>query len=142
MSSPLRELTPDQYSRISLLLDESLELGPDERHAWLTDLQLRDAQAAELLRRLFASQPQGGAADFLNRPAPLAAALANALAGAIDVDKALVNRCFGPYRIHTLLGHRGMGSGCGACGFVERRGRASEHRGAGPVPGQLPRPCG
>lgn len=106
MSSPLRELTPEQFSRISQLLDESLELAPDERHGWLTALEQRDPEAAALLRRLLAPQEDGEAARFLNQPAPMAAALASAL----SADRALVDRRFGPYRILSLLGHGGMGS--------------------------------
>src|SRR5579871_1789532 len=106
MSSPLRELTPEQFSRISQLLDESLELGPDERHAWLTDLALRDADAAELLRRLFASQGESEGARFLNKAGQRAAALV----AAIPADTALVDRRFGPYRILSLLGRGGMSS--------------------------------
>jgi WD40 repeat protein/serine/threonine protein kinase len=106
MSSPLRELTPHEYSRISQLLDESLELAPAERHAWLTDLDLRDPEAAALLRRLFASQAEGAGARFLNQPLQAAAAIASAIA----TDGTLVDRRFGPYRILSLLGHGGMGS--------------------------------
>lgn len=106
MSSPLRELTPEQFSRISQLLDESLELAPDERHGWLTALEQRDPEAAALLRRLLAPQEDGEAARFLNQPVPMAAALASAL----SADRALVDRRFGPYRILSLLGHGGMGS--------------------------------
>ncbi|HTB28401.1 MAG TPA: hypothetical protein VK715_05560, partial [Steroidobacteraceae bacterium] len=106
MSTPLHELTPEQFSRISLLLDESLELAPDERHGWLTALEQRDPEAAALLRRLLAPQEDGEAARFLNQPAHMAAALASA----ISADRALVDRRFGPYRILSLLGHGGMGS--------------------------------
>jgi WD40 repeat protein/serine/threonine protein kinase len=106
MSSPLRELTPNEFSRISQLLDESLDLPPAERHAWLTDLDLRDPEAAALLRRLFAAQGRGEAANFLSRPGQVAAALASAIAS----DATLIGRRFGPYRILSLLGHGGMGS--------------------------------
>ncbi|HEV2702378.1 MAG TPA: protein kinase [Steroidobacteraceae bacterium] len=106
MTSPLRELTPEQFSRISQLLDESLELEPGERHAWLTALELRDSAAAALLRRLFASQGAGKGARFLSNPQQVAAALA----AAISEDQALIERRFGPYRILSLLGHGGMGS--------------------------------
>jgi WD40 repeat protein/serine/threonine protein kinase len=106
MSSPLRELTPEQFSRISQLLDESLDLAPDERHAWLTDLELRDAEAAALLRRLFASQSEGEGARFLDKPGQIVTALVSAL----PADTALIDRRFGQYRILSLLGRGGMSS--------------------------------
>ncbi|MGC1459277.1 MAG: protein kinase [Steroidobacteraceae bacterium] len=104
MSSPLRQLTAEQFSRISQLLDESLELAPDSRHAWLADLELRDPEAAALLRRLFASQSESEGALFLSAGGHMAAALASAL----PADTALINRHFGPYRILSLLGRGGM----------------------------------
>ena len=106
MSNPLREMTPDQFSRISQLLDQSLELAPDERHGWLTALEQRDPEAAALLRRLLAPLDEGAAARFLNQPPQMAAALASA----ISAGSALIDRRFGPYRILSLLGHGGMGS--------------------------------
>jgi eukaryotic-like serine/threonine-protein kinase len=104
--SPLRELSPEQFARISGLLDESLELAPDQRHAWLADLQQRDAEAAALLKRLFALQGDSAAAGFLNEPTQMAAALATV----ISPDTSLIERRFGPYRILSLLGRGGMGS--------------------------------
>src|SRR6202142_2197722 len=106
MSNPLREMTPDHFSRISQLLDQSIELAPAERHAWLTDLEQWDPEAAALLRRLLANHGEGEAARFLNQPPQRAAALASA----ISAGTALIDRRFGPYRILSLLGHGGMGS--------------------------------
>src|SRR6185312_9576122 len=106
MSSPLRGMSPDQFARISQLLDESIGLASDERHTWLTALELRDPEAAALLRSLFASQPEGADANFLKDPIAPAAVPAAIL----SADSALVNRRFGPYRILSLLGHGGMGS--------------------------------
>lgn len=106
MSSPLRGLTHDEFSRISRLLDESIELTFDERHAWLTNLEQHDPEAAVLLRRLFASQEEGRADRFLNDPVPLAAAVATVL----SADTTQIERRFGPYRVLSLLGHGGMGS--------------------------------
>ncbi len=106
MSSSLRDLTPDQFARISQLLDESLALAPQQRHTWLSELEARDYEAASLLRRLFASHESDAAARFMANPGEIAAALAPGLAA----DAALVDRRFGPYRILSLLGHGGMGS--------------------------------
>jgi WD40 repeat protein/serine/threonine protein kinase len=106
MSSSLRELTPDQFARISRLLDESLELAPPQRHTWLSELERRDPEAASLLRRLFAAQETGEAARFVNKLGEIAAALAPGL----SAEAPLVDRRFGPYRILSLLGRGGMGS--------------------------------
>ncbi len=105
MSSSLRELTPDRFARISRLLDESLELAPQQRHTWLSELEGRDPEAALLLRRLFAAQETGEAARFVNKLGEIAA-----LAPGICAEAPLIDRCFGPYRILSLLGHGGMGS--------------------------------
>ena len=56
MSGPFQDFTPEQYSRVSQLLDQSIELPPAEREAWLTDLGARDPQAAALLRRALRAQ--------------------------------------------------------------------------------------
>ncbi|HTV78056.1 MAG TPA: protein kinase [Steroidobacteraceae bacterium] len=106
MSGSLRALTPDQFSKLSQLLDESLELAPIERHAWLTALELRDPEAAALLRRLFESQQADSGARFLNAPAQMAAVVAAAVAE----DPSLIEQRYGPYRILSLLGRGGMGS--------------------------------
>src|ERR1700728_1823623 len=106
MSRPLLELTAEQFSRISQFLDESLELTADERHAWLTNLELRDAEAAALLRSLLASQSDGDWARFLNKEWQMPAALGSAL----SADTAFIDRRFGPYRILSLLGRGGMSS--------------------------------
>ena len=100
MSSSLRELTPDQFARISQLLDESLELAPQERHTWLGELERRDPEAALLLRRLFAAQETGEAARFVNKLGEIA----TALAPAISAEAPLIDRRFGPYRIRLMPG--------------------------------------
>ena len=105
MSSPFKDLTPEQYSRISHLLDQSIELLPDERAAWLTDLGARDPEAAALLRRLFASQADSAADLFLEDRDRIAR-----LTEAAQRGPSLAGRRFGPYRILSLLGHGGMGS--------------------------------
>jgi WD40 repeat protein/serine/threonine protein kinase len=105
MSGPFQNLTPEQYSRVSQLLDQSIELPPNERDAWLTDLGARDPEAAALLRRLFASQSAAAAARFLEDRDRIAH-----LTEALETGSTLAGRQFGPYRILSLLGHGGMGS--------------------------------
>jgi WD40 repeat protein/serine/threonine protein kinase len=97
---------PSQFSKISGLLDEALEMGAAEREAWLTELARRDAEAATILLGLFASQQASGAAGFLDHGG-LAEQL---LPPSADPEPSLVGRQFGPYRVLTLIGHGGMGS--------------------------------
>ena len=49
----LGDLTPSQYSRLSKLLDESLDLPPGEREAWLGKLAQSEPHLAETLRVVF-----------------------------------------------------------------------------------------
>ena len=48
--APLKHLSPSQFSRISQLLDESIEMAPAERDAWLREIERSDPTAAALLR--------------------------------------------------------------------------------------------
>lgn len=105
MSGPFQNLTPEQYSKVSQLLDQSIELPPNERDAWLTDLGARDPEAAALLRRLFASQSASDDARFLEDRQRIAR-----LTAATEAGPTLAGRRFGPYRILSLLGRGGMGS--------------------------------
>jgi hypothetical protein len=53
---PLKDLTPSQYSRISELLDEAIDMALEEREAWLAEIERSDLACALILRDLFASQ--------------------------------------------------------------------------------------
>ena len=100
------QLTPAQYSRISQLLDESIELSPAGRETWLADLHSRDPAAADLLRQLFARQEDYRAGRFLEDSGHL-----THLASVPGAESAgVIGKQFGPYRALSLLGHGGMGS--------------------------------
>ena len=105
-SVPLKDLSPTEFSRISELLDESIELTPGEQNAWLAELERSDAKSAAVLRHLYASQGECYAKEFLETPN----SIAGDLASMIEADAALVGKQFGPYRVLSLLGHGGMGN--------------------------------
>jgi WD40 repeat protein/serine/threonine protein kinase len=94
--------TSTQYSRISKLLDDALELAPDAREAWLADLDTRDREAAREIRELL--KP---GAETIER---ILTGAEEVIASLPEADWSLVGRQFGPYRVCSLLGHGGMGS--------------------------------
>jgi WD40 repeat protein/serine/threonine protein kinase/TPR repeat protein len=102
----LKDLSPAQFSRLSALLDESLAMTPEERNAWLGEIERSDPASAALLRAMFASQDKIGAQEFLETPT----LLLGGLISITDADPGLVGKQFGPYRVLSLLGHGGMGS--------------------------------
>lgn len=104
--SLLSELSPSQYSRLLVLLDESIEMAAEHRTAWLAALEGDDATLAEILRNLFALQAGDEARKFLETRD----LLARQVGSLINVDLGLVGKQFGAYRVLKLLGHGGMGS--------------------------------
>ena len=106
MHGLLKDLTAAEYQRISQLLDESIDLAPEERSRWLIELQRRDPAAAATLRDLFANQGACQAAGFLEEEQRVAPVLGSLTAP----PAAMIGKQFGPYRVLSLLGHGGMGS--------------------------------
>jgi WD40 repeat protein len=102
---PLLNLSASQYSQVSKLLGQALEVDPEHRPAWLSDLERSDPESAPVLRDLLALESDGQR-SFLNT----ADGLRQHLAGTEDEDPALVGKTFGPYRVLSLIGHGGMGS--------------------------------
>jgi eukaryotic-like serine/threonine-protein kinase len=101
----LKGLSEAEYSRISALLDASIDMIPSDRDIWLATLDRDDPKSAAILRGMFAAQVAYTADDFLedmpsvqNEEVPF------------GTDTALVGKQFGPYRVLSLLGHGGMGS--------------------------------
>jgi hypothetical protein len=102
----LKDLSPSQFSRLSGLLDESIAMTPDERMAWLLEIDRSDPKSAALLRAMFASQDKSEAQGFLETPELLLCGLGSI----VDAVPGLIGKQFGSYRVLSLLGHGGMGS--------------------------------
>jgi len=103
---PLKGLSPSQYSRLSELLDASLEIAADARDEWLAAIERSDPALMRLLRDLLRSQDAGEVQGFLESPIPVPADLTSLM----QTTPGLIGRQFGPYRVLSLLGHGGMGS--------------------------------
>jgi WD40 repeat protein/TPR repeat protein len=99
-------LTPSQYSRLSQLLDEALEVPLGERDAWLDRLESSEPLVAGMLRELLAFQGK----DVWQGLQEQCNLLVGHLTKASEADAALVGRRLGAYRVLSLLGHGGMGS--------------------------------
>lgn len=52
----LKELSADQYARISDLLDECIEMPPADRELWLAKLERVDPKLTAVLRNMFAAR--------------------------------------------------------------------------------------
>jgi hypothetical protein len=63
----MSKLTPDEWRKVSPYLDESLEIVPEERDAWLRSLTQKDARLASLVRELLDEQQKLKRESFLER---------------------------------------------------------------------------
>jgi hypothetical protein len=61
----LKDLSADQYARISDLLDESIDMPPGDRATWLAELEQVEPQLAAVLRNMFAARRDGEADRLL-----------------------------------------------------------------------------
>jgi len=102
----LKELSQAQFERLTALWDESVEMAPGERDAWLAALERCEPKVAALLRALCTSQDESRERGFLETRGMVASHVASL----IEADPGLIGRQFGPYRVLSLLGHGGMGS--------------------------------
>src|SRR3569832_1153949 len=100
----LKGLSEAEYSRISGLLDESIDMIPSDREVWLATLERDAPKSAAILRGMFAAQVAYTADNFLEDMPSVPAD------PALGAGSTLVGRQFGPYRVLSLLGHGGMGS--------------------------------
>jgi eukaryotic-like serine/threonine-protein kinase len=100
----LKGLSEAEYSRISALLDESIDMIPSDREVWVAALERTDPKSAAILRGMFAAQVAYTADEFLEEM-PSVPGDPALVSGAT-----LVGKQFGPYRVLSLLGHGGMGS--------------------------------
>jgi eukaryotic-like serine/threonine-protein kinase len=61
----LRDLSASEFSRLSTLWDESIEMAPAQRDAWLAALESREPRVGALLREMFAHQSGDQGRRFL-----------------------------------------------------------------------------
>ncbi len=95
--------TDNTWREVSEGLDVALRLDPDQRAAWLDDLQAtRPALTAELRVLLQRREPRE-AAGFLVEPRPPGDLLRSA-------PRALVGTRLGPWTVEEEIGRGGMGS--------------------------------
>ncbi len=99
----------DNWNRISALLDQALELRPEEIPGWLADLALRDPAAARTLQELLNRRAIIDTGSFLEslpqlQDSTAAAQLANP-GSAFSAGTRI-----GPYLLESELGRGGMGS--------------------------------
>jgi len=102
----LNDLSAAEFSRLSALWDESIEMAPAERDTWLGALESREPRVAALLREMFANQSGERGRRFLETRD----LVAGHVASLVEADPGLIGKQFGPYRVLNLLGHGGMGS--------------------------------
>src|SRR4051812_46077450 len=84
----------DRWRALEPLLDEALELQPDERAEWLRDLGRREPGMASDLAALLARDESAEQSKFLVRPV-------NVTLAGLELDG---------WRLERPLGHGGMGS--------------------------------
>jgi len=101
----LRELTPAQAEQAAALLDEALDLAPEQRPGWLAALAERDPPLANAVAGLLqAATPTATTTPRLETAELISRRIARSTAPSLE------GRRFGPYRIKQLLGQGGMGS--------------------------------
>jgi eukaryotic-like serine/threonine-protein kinase len=102
---PFKDWSPEQFSRISELLDESHEMSTPERETWLADLVGIDPTSAAILRDIFAAEGSPSGAFLEDR-----LIFGPRLTSTSEAECALIGKQCGPYRVLSLLGQGGMGS--------------------------------
>jgi serine/threonine protein kinase len=94
--------SPDRWRALSPYLDEGLELGVEQRSAWLAAIETRDPGIAADLEMLLAEQQAIHDSGFLEGSIP---------AGAYArPDTSLSGQILGAYRLVSLIGQGGMGT--------------------------------
>lgn len=89
----------DSWAELSPCLDEVLDLEPERRDAWLTDLHARKPRLANSLRAHLAELAALKARNFMDLAIPARIA-----------SRALSGQRFGAYTLDYAIGHGGMGT--------------------------------
>lgn len=87
-------IDPDRWQALEPLLDEVLELAPEERDGWIEQLSIRSPMLAADLAALLAGEDAADRVGFLAAP----------------LDVSLAGLELGAYRLERPLGEGGMGS--------------------------------
>src|SRR5688572_27105216 len=94
------------WTRLNGLLDEALDLSPDERTSWLSRLGPEDEALKPRLLALLAHAPSVQAQDFLGTIPKVDVSAIEAPEEPVDGADSTV----GPYRVLRKLGEGGMGT--------------------------------
>jgi eukaryotic-like serine/threonine-protein kinase len=102
----VKDLSAEQFGRLSDLLDQAFEIPPQRRQAWLADLRAHDPELSVLVADIVASDSVASAEQLIETRDMLH----RQFAAAIETRQSLIGKQFGPYRIIRRLGQGGMGS--------------------------------
>ena len=96
-------MTPERWQQVKVALHHAMELEPEERSAYLSQMSQADPDLGRQVDSLLASEDRAGS-GFLNTP------VLNA-AGLLDPEPAgpMIGRRIGPYEILEQIGAGGMG---------------------------------
>jgi serine/threonine-protein kinase len=94
----VRALEPERWSALSPYLDKALELPPEERSLWLSELRSKDPSVADDIEALLDEWAAAGREGFLERGALL------------PEPPSLEGRTVGAYTLVAPIGQGGMGS--------------------------------
>lgn len=101
-------ITAEQWSVVSRLFDEALEVPDDARPAWLDALDGLDDHVKALLRSLLDRHARIETSDFLGT-LPFFEAIGDWLEGPRSAEALPAGTVIGPYIIEQQIGHGGMG---------------------------------
>ncbi len=100
----MSSLSESLYARLSPLLDQALDLPPEDRTRWLNDLQRESATVVQALGEILRSGDTWKGAGS----APLAAM--PSLAAMLEREPSLAGMRIGAWMLDRPIGHGGMGS--------------------------------